>query len=81
MKTSSVFYRDAVIAGHNELAAETIRHLVRLLNETIAGCEGQDHPQLEVRRTNDQRKKGGINKCAARFARCLGRWEMRTRRG
>jgi hypothetical protein len=43
------FYRDAVIAGHNEPAAETMRHfnlsrdyVVRLLNETIAGCEGQD---------------------------------------
>jgi hypothetical protein len=43
------FYRDAVIAGHNEPAAETMRHfnlsrdyIVRLLNETIAGCEGQD---------------------------------------
>jgi hypothetical protein len=45
------FYRDAVIAGHNEPAAETMRHfnlsrdyIVRLLNETIAGCEGQDIP-------------------------------------
>jgi len=43
------FYRDAVIAGHNEPAAETMRHFtlsrdytVRLLNETIARCEGQD---------------------------------------
>jgi hypothetical protein len=43
------FYRDAVIAGHNEPAAETRRHfnlsrdyIVRLLNETITGCEGQD---------------------------------------
>jgi hypothetical protein len=43
------FYRDAVIAGHNEPAAETMRHfnlsrdyIVRLLNETITGCEGQD---------------------------------------
>jgi hypothetical protein len=43
------FYRDAVIAGHDEPAAETMRHfnltrdyIVRLLNETIAGCEGQD---------------------------------------
>ena len=43
------FYRDAVIAGHDAPAAETMRHFnlsrdytVRLLNETIAGCEGQD---------------------------------------
>jgi hypothetical protein len=43
------FYRDAVIAGHDDPAAETMRHfnlsrdyIVRLLNETIAGCEGQD---------------------------------------
>jgi hypothetical protein len=43
------FYRDAVIAGHDGAAAETMRHfnlsrdyIVRLLNETIAGCEGQD---------------------------------------
>jgi hypothetical protein len=43
------FYRDAVIAGHDGPAAETIRrfnlsrdYIVRLLNETIAGYEGQD---------------------------------------
>ena len=43
------FYRDAVIAGHDAPAAETMRHFnlsrdysVRLLNETIVGCEGQD---------------------------------------
>jgi hypothetical protein len=54
------FYRDAVIAGHNEPAAETMRHfnlsrdyIVRLLNETIAGCEG--HPQLETRRRSPGR--------------------------
>ena len=42
------FYRDAVIAGHDAPAAETMRHFnlsrdytVRLLNGTIAGCEGQ----------------------------------------
>jgi hypothetical protein len=27
------------------------------------------------------RRKGGINECAERFTRRLGRWEMRTRRG
>jgi hypothetical protein len=43
------FYRDAVIAGHDDPAAETMRrfnlsreYTVRLLNEAIAGCEGQD---------------------------------------
>ena len=43
------FYRDAVIAGHEAPAAETMRHFnlsknytVRLLNEAIAGCDGQD---------------------------------------
>ena len=43
------FYRDAVIAGRDDPAAETMRHfnlprdyVVRLLNEAIAGCEGQD---------------------------------------
>jgi hypothetical protein len=43
------FYRDAIIAGHDDTAAEAMRHfnlsrdyIVRLLNETIAGCEGQD---------------------------------------
>jgi hypothetical protein len=43
------FYRDAVIAGHDGPAAETMRrfnlsrdYIVRLLNETIAGCDGQD---------------------------------------
>ena len=43
------FYRDAVIAGHDAPAAEMMRrfnlsrdYTVRLLNETIAGCEGQD---------------------------------------
>jgi hypothetical protein len=43
------FYRDAVIAGHDNPAAETMRHFnlsrdytIRLLNEAIAGCDGQD---------------------------------------
>jgi hypothetical protein len=43
------FYRDAVIAGHDTPATETMHHfnlsrdyVVRLLNETIARCEGQD---------------------------------------
>jgi hypothetical protein len=43
------FYRDAVIAGHDDPAAETMRrfnlshdHIVRVLNEAINGCEGQD---------------------------------------
>jgi hypothetical protein len=43
------FYRDAVIGGHDAPAAETMRrfHLsrdytVRLLNEAIARCDGQD---------------------------------------
>jgi hypothetical protein len=40
------FYRDAVIAGHDDPAAETMRHFrdytIRLLNEAIAGCDGQD---------------------------------------
>ena len=43
------FYRDAVIAGHDDPAAETMRrfnlspdHIVWALNEAISGCEGQD---------------------------------------
>jgi hypothetical protein len=41
------FYRDAVMAGHDDPAAETMRrfnrdYTVRLLNETIARCDGQD---------------------------------------
>jgi hypothetical protein len=43
------FYRKAVIAGHDAPAAETMRRFnlsrddtVRLLNEAIAGCDGQD---------------------------------------
>jgi len=43
------FYRDAVMAGHDLPAAETMRrfHLsrdytIRLLNEAIARCDGQD---------------------------------------
>jgi len=43
------FYRDAVIAGHDDPAAETMRrfnlsrdYTVRLLNEEIARCDGQD---------------------------------------
>jgi hypothetical protein len=43
------FYRDAVIAGHDDPAAETMHHFnlsrdytIRLLNEAIAGCDGQD---------------------------------------
>jgi hypothetical protein len=50
------FYRDAVIAGHDDPAAETMCHfnlsrdyIVRLLNETIAGCEGQDIRKLTER--------------------------------
>ena len=43
------FYRDAVIAGHDAPAAETMRrfnltrdYTVRLLNEAIVRCDGQD---------------------------------------
>ncbi len=43
------FYRDAVIAGHDDPAAETMRrfnlsrdYTVRLLNETIVQCDDQD---------------------------------------
>ena len=43
------FYRDAVISGHDEPAAETMRrfnlsrdYTVRLLKEAIARCDGQD---------------------------------------
>jgi hypothetical protein len=43
------FYREAIIAGHDDPAAETMRrfnlsrdYTVRLPNEAIAGCEGQD---------------------------------------
>jgi hypothetical protein len=43
------FYRDAVIAGHDAPAAETMRrfnltrdYTIRLLNEAIARCDGQD---------------------------------------
>jgi hypothetical protein len=43
------FYRDAVIANHETPAAETMLHFnlshdytTRLLNGTIARCEGQD---------------------------------------
>ena len=43
------FYRDVVIAGHDDPAAVTMRrfnlsrdYTVRLLNEAIAGCDGQD---------------------------------------
>jgi len=43
------FYRDAVIAGHDDPAAVTMRrfnlsrdYTVRLLNEAIARCDGQD---------------------------------------
>ena len=48
------FYCDAVIAGHDAPAAETTRrfnltcdYTVRLLNEAIARCDGQDIRQLE----------------------------------
>ena len=43
------FYRDAVIAGHDNPAAETMRrfnlsrdYTVRLLNQAIARCDGLD---------------------------------------
>ena len=45
------FYRDAVIAGHDAPAAETMRrfnlardYTVRLLNEAIARCTGDTGP-------------------------------------
>ena len=56
------FYRDAVIAGHDYPAAETMRRfnlshdlIVRVLNEAISGCEGQDIPQLEEIGVNEAR--------------------------
>jgi hypothetical protein len=43
------FYRDAVISGHDDPAAETMRrfnlsrdYTVRLLSEAIARCDGLD---------------------------------------
>jgi hypothetical protein len=43
------FYRDAVIAGHDNPAAQTMRrfnlsrdYTVRLLNQAIARCDGLD---------------------------------------
>lgn len=43
------FYRDAVMAGHDAPAAETMHrftlsrtYTVRLLNEAIARCDGHD---------------------------------------
>jgi hypothetical protein len=52
------FYRDAVIAGHDAPAAETMRrfnltrdYTVRLLNEAIARCDGQDIRNWNRRRT------------------------------
>jgi hypothetical protein len=43
------FYRDAVTAGHDDPAAETMRrfnlsrdYTIRPLNEAIARCDGQD---------------------------------------
>jgi hypothetical protein len=56
------FYRDAVLAGHETPAAETMRHFnlsrdytTRLLNDTIARCEGQDirnwKPSDDVKRS------------------------------
>ena len=50
------FYRNAVIAGHDAPAAETMRrfnltrdYTVRLLNEVIARCDG-----LDIRNWNRQ---------------------------
>ena len=47
------FYRDAVIAGHHDPAAETMRHFnlsrdytVRLLNEAIAGLAQEQEPGM-----------------------------------
>ena len=43
------FYRDAVVAGHDNPAAQTMRrfnlsrdYTVRLLNQAIARCDGLD---------------------------------------
>jgi hypothetical protein len=54
------FYREAVIAGHDAPAAETMRrfnlsrdYTIRLLNGAIAGCDGQD-----IRNWNPSAKTG-----------------------
>jgi len=42
------FYRDAVIAGHNEPAAETMRHF-NLSRDTLFGCLTRQSPDARVR--------------------------------
>jgi hypothetical protein len=57
------FYRDAVIAGHDAPAAETMRrfnltrdYTVRLLNEAIARCDGQDIRNWNRRMRSPERR-------------------------
>ena len=58
------FYRDAVIAGHDAPAAETMRrfnlardYTVRLLNEAIARCDGQDIRNWNRRMRSPERRR------------------------
>jgi hypothetical protein len=58
------FYRDAVIAGRDAPAAETMRrfnltrdYTVRLLNEAIARCDGQDIRNWNRRMRSPERRR------------------------
>jgi hypothetical protein len=57
------FYRDAVIGGHDDPAAEMMRrfnlsrdYTVRLLNEAIARCDGQDIRNWKRRMRSPERR-------------------------
>jgi hypothetical protein len=57
------FYRDAVIAGYDDPAAETMRrfnlsrdYTVRLLNEAIARYDGQDIRNCKRRMRSPERR-------------------------
>ena len=61
------FYRDAVIAGHDDPAAVTMRrfnlsrdYTVRLLNEAIARMRWSRYPQLESSAVEDASRLGRL---------------------
>ena len=69
------FYRDAVIAGHDAPAAETMRrfnltrdYTIRLLNEAIARCDGHDIRNWSRRKGVISVRRGAEQGCRRRLA-------------
>ena len=71
------FYREAVIAGHDAPAAETMRrfnlsrdYTVRLLNGAIAGLRWSRYPKLES--FSEKRENANLSEPQTRLQRCNG---------